>query len=183
MIRFNYLRDGQPEFVARVLAYRLPRRWHNLVAAAATLAVACACAAGIEHLRLAAALETESNAELRYSEARATIGAMGVRLKEMESILAVDRALRRMRLSGPQLAARLARLGNAVSKRAWVESMTASSSTYAVKGHAADLSTFAITLARLVSSGEGMPDAMRVEEEGRGKPSALTFEVDRGNRT
>lgn len=177
-MRFDYLHDAVPDGLRELRALRLPRRLHTIAAALLTTAVVVAFGSGIETIRLAQARALESQLQLRFDTTRGKLQSAQLAWQQLDELIARDRRLRDIRLSGTVVAQRLVRIGNVFPKRAWLTSMSAAASTYTLKGYALDLPVFANALQGLVNSAQiGQPKSIRISRDDRARNGVLAFEV------
>ena len=177
-MRFDFMHDARPEIVEALLHPRVPARFHALCAAVAILAAAALSAAGIEQWRAASALGIEARAQQRFEASKIELDRVAQQTSELETLVARDRALRRIRVSGSVIAAKLARLGNLIPRHAWVTSMSAQSDGYALRGRANDFGSLATLLARLIDDRtDGRPATIAIDRAQPQRSSTLTFDI------
>ena len=182
MIRFDFLHDSRPELVDAVRSARLPRRLHNVAVAIGAIVLSIATAAAIERVRCADAHNSEERAQARFEASRAELNKMQLQWQQLDALIAQDRKLRAIRLSGPAAAARIAILGNVMVDGAWLTSLTADRERYDLKGRAVNVAVFGNVLARVVTGG-GVehPDRVTVSREKRNLVSGVSFEIAAGD--
>ncbi|HVA34431.1 MAG TPA: hypothetical protein VNG31_09800, partial [Candidatus Baltobacteraceae bacterium] len=142
MNRFDYLHDALPEVVEAVRSMRLPRRYYGVVTALMALCTILVGGTAIERVQVDAALAEQHRAQIEFDRSRSVLQSMQLHWNELDALIARDRRLRDIRLSGPRIASRLARMGNALPERAWLTSMTTLADSYALQGRATDLHVF-----------------------------------------
>jgi len=177
VIRFDFLHDARPQALQAIRDARLPRRLHNVLGAFATVVLCLAAAAAIENVQLNQARADEQRAEARVQQTRATLSGLEVQWRELDGLIARDRKLRSIRVSGPAMASRLARLGNLLSDGSWLTAMTSDSTSDTLKGRGRGINDFAGVLGAIVGSGE-LPTRVSVSRERRGVLSGVSFEID-----
>lgn len=178
LIRFDYLHDAPPDAIDALRSARLPRRFHDVAAAMIAVLVLCAVASAIERSRVGAAQRTLAAAQDRFERSRAGLERLRVQSRELDALLAEDRALREVRLSGPSIAHRLATIGNLVPASVTLDAMQATPDGYTMKGHAATLATFGALLAQLDgSAAPAHPATLRVTKDA-GPLGALSFDIE-----
>lgn len=179
MIRFDFLHDARSEVVDRVLALRVPRRFYPQLAVTALLLTTMIAGAGVQRWRLQRALATEIRLQQRVETTHDALTQQRLQARSVASLLAMDRRLRDIRLSGSLVAARLARLGNAFSDRAWATSLSAGVQGYAVKARARDLPAVSAVLARIVGDARiGRGDAVFRMTRDESAGDVLEFDFD-----
>ena len=156
MIRFDYLHDPPSKLLGAVRAARLPRRFHNVAAASAAVALLWAGAAAIERGRVHDAERARSDAQQRFERSRTELERFRVQWREIDGLIAQDRRLRDIRLSGTRVAQRLAVIGNAFADGVTVDSVRGTAEGYAVKGKAETIDAAGRVLSRLVD-GAALP--------------------------
>lgn len=182
MTGFDFLHDSAPEFIDAIRGARVPRRLRAVASAFVTLAVTVLIAVVLEAWRLHVAAIALERAETRFEASRAAIADLDMQTQQLEALLAQDRILRRIRLSGPALGERLATLGNLFPRHVWVTSMSADEGGYDLKGQARDLATLELLLANLVADHRaGAPRSINLS---RNAPERgwLAFELGAGGK-
>lgn len=152
MIRFDYLHDPPSRLWGTVRSVRLPRRFHNVVAALAAVAVLAGGAAAIERGRVREAQGVRALAQARFERSRADLERFRLQWREIDALIAEDRRLREIRLSGPRVAARVAAIGDYFSGGVTLDSVRASGEQYEVKGKAPTIDEVSGVLSRIVAS-------------------------------
>ncbi|MBV8153036.1 MAG: PilN domain-containing protein [Candidatus Eremiobacteraeota bacterium] len=177
MMRFDFLHDAPPGAIDAVRSMRLPRRFHDVAAALVAMVVLCVVAAGIERTRIAGAQGALSAAHDRFERSREALQRLQVQSRDLETLLAEDRALRDVRLSGPKTAERLAEIGNLFPADVTLDAMEANANDYDLKGSAQTLARFGTLLSRLDGSpAMPRPASVRISKDA-GVLGALSFEV------
>jgi Tfp pilus assembly protein PilN len=178
MNRFDYLHDPRPKVLNGLHSLRLAPHLYPAVTACAIVVCALAAGFGIETLRMRAAQTLERRAEARYERSQTALAALRLHVRQLDDLLARDQRLRELRLSGSVVATRMARLGNALPPRSWLTSMSAgASASYALKGYAGDLPTFAAVLSNLLDDRAiGQPQGIRMSRGDRGSAGILAFD-------
>ncbi len=168
MIRFDFLHDPTPAFVDSLRRVRLPRRLYPAALAGAAVVAALAAADGAEVFREHAAQALEQRAETRFERSRIALTHARLHWQHLDQLIALDRRLREIRISGSIAARRIARVGNAFPQRAWVTSMAAGAMpAYDVKGFADGLTSVEDLLANLARDrAAGRPRALQVSQSG-----------------
>jgi hypothetical protein len=178
MIRFDYLHDPLPKPVDTLRSIRLPQHLYVVTAAGASVVCALAIAWGVATVRVHAAQTLERTAQARFERSRTALSALRLQWQHLDELVAQDRRLRELRVSGSLAAARVAHVGNAFPRGSWLTSMTASSSEYALKGYSGDLSTLEVIVTNLVNDPTvGRPKGIRLSRDDRGRAGLLGFEV------
>jgi hypothetical protein len=179
MMHFDFLHDSRPEYIDRLLSARLPQRLYVVTAVFATVLGTIAAAGAIESLRVRSALLGERRIERRFEASREALSAAQLEWRQLDALVSRDRRLRDIRLSGTEVAARIARVGNAFPPRAWVTSMSAAPSNYALKARAVDLPAVQQVLTNLVSDrviAQPRGD-FRLSREDAGRAGSIAFEI------
>lgn len=181
MIRFDYLHDPPSRLWGAIRVARLPRRFHNVAAALATVAVLISGAAAIERGRVQEARRVRAEAQNRFERSRADLERFRLQWREIDGLIAEDRRLREIRLSGNRVAGRLAAIGDLFSKGVSVDSLRATGEDYAVKGKAPTIDAVSEVLSRLVGSGVlPHPGIIRIAKDS-GVLAGFTFEFHAGD--
>jgi hypothetical protein len=179
LTRFDFLHDPLPTFVETLRSVRLAPRLY--APAAACLAILCVLAVwfGVEAVRMRAAQTLEQRALARFDRSHAALTGLRLESRHLDELLAQDRRLREVRLSGSVVATHVAHLGNAFPRRSWLTSMTATtSSAYGLKGYASDLPTLETILGNVLGDKTiGRPHGIRMSRDDRGRAGWLAFEV------
>ncbi len=149
-MRFDFLRDGLPDAVEGVLAFRLPRRLRTAAVALVTLLCVLAACAAFESVRTNAATAIESREQSRLDLAKDRLAAANLELRDVTALLETDRRLRAMRASGTLAAMRLARIGNVVPRGVWLTSVQPSATGFDVDGEAVNLAALNRVLSNLI---------------------------------
>lgn len=180
MIRFDYLHDPPSRVWGAIRSARLPRRFHNLaVALAAVMLLVCGSAA-IERNRVGEAERIRARAQERFERSRAELERFRLQWREIDGLIAEDRRLRDIRLSGSRLAERLAAIGDVFPDGVSVDSVTASGTRYAVKGKAPTIDAVGGVLGRIVaSSALPHPGTVRITKDS-GLLAGFSFEFHAG---
>ncbi len=181
MIRFDFLHDPRPALVERLASLRLPREIYLQAILAAVLAVGIAVARGVEAIRLHAAESSQLRVRHHFEATREALDAVRLRWQQLDELASRDRRLREIRLSGSDVAVRIARVGNAFPRRAWATTLTASPLGYAVKARGDDLRAASAVLGSLLGDRRLAGDAsfQMAREEGL-REGALAFEIHAG---
>jgi hypothetical protein len=151
MTGFDYLHDAPSDLVDLIHRARLPRRFHGFAVVVLATAIVLMASAGLEMQRVRAAQHVEETAKARFENSRAQLRALRVQWRNLDAIVAEDRRLRRIRSSGPRIATRLARLGNAVGSQVWLRSLHVNAAGYDLEGQAVSLRAFGTTLASFIA--------------------------------
>ncbi len=168
MTSFDFLHDGMPDAVDALRTARVPARFRALAAAALALAVATAGAWALESVRIAGAVDARDRAQERYERSRQGVAALAMQTRALDQLWARDRALRRIRSSGPLLAQRVATLGNLAPYGVWLSSVQAAETGYAIEGVAAKLPAFERFVENLLADRRaGAPSTIAVRRDER----------------
>ncbi|HKE36288.1 MAG TPA: hypothetical protein VKB39_02595 [Candidatus Baltobacteraceae bacterium] len=152
MIRFDFLHDPPPRLWGAIRAARLPRRFHNVTAAVVSAVLLVAGAAAIEHGRVNEARRVRSEAQTRFESSRAELERFRLQWREIDGLIAQDRRLREIRLSGSRVAERLAVIGDLFPGGVSVDSLTTNGADYGVKGKAPTIVAVSGILGRIVAN-------------------------------
>jgi len=183
MTRFDFRRDGLPDAVEAVLAFRLPRRLHT--AAATLIALLCvfvACSV-LETIRVSAASALERGQEQRFEAVRDRLAAANLELEDVRKLLETDRRLHAVRGSGTRAVSRLTRIGNLVPRGVWLRSIEPADAGLRVEGEALDVDALRRAIANFVADGHaGKARLLRMEREPRPSgPALVTFTLHLGD--
>lgn len=183
MKRFNFLVDAPPEFIDRARSIRVPSELRTPLSALLTAVFVVAAWWGLENYWLRNAKHEETLAEVRLTESQADLAATKLVRTNVEEMLALDRRLRDIRLSGSNLASRLSDIGNHVPEHAWLTSISNLPNGLEIAGKADGLSALSVTVTDLMASRTaGAPTLVRAAKDDRGKNLiAFTVQVERKN--
>jgi Tfp pilus assembly protein PilN len=178
-MRFNFLRDPAPAFALDVRSWRLPRRLYVQAVIGVTLIGAIAALGGIDALRLRSAAQIERRAQLRFDATRDELAAARLRWQQLDDLMARDRRLRALHLSGAGIAVRIARVGNAFPPGTWATTLSADSNGFAFKGRAEDVRAASTALAKVLDDRRlQRHDAQfRLSRDGDEEGAPLAFEI------
>lgn len=179
IVRFDFLHDAPPPLIDGLRSLRLPRRLYAPVVAGATVLASIAAAGGVEALRVRDAQSLESRVQVRFERSRTALARERLQWQVLDQLVARDRRLREVRLSGAIAAKRIAAMGNAFPPQSWVTSMTATAAAgYALKGYAGSLPVLEGFLDNIIRDRTiGRAEDLRVSREDRGGAGLLSFEV------
>ena len=181
MMRFDFLHDPRPAFLEQLLLLRLPPDIYLQAIFAALLSVAIVATCGVESLRIHLARSSELQVRRHFEATRDALTAVRLQWQQLDALATRDRRLREIRLSGSDVAVRIARVGNAFPRRAWATSLTASASGYALKARGDDLPAASAVLGGLLHDARLARDAsFRMTREGSFGAGALAFEIRAG---
>lgn len=181
MTRFDFLHDPRPAMLEQVLLLRLPREIYLQAILAALLSVAIVATGGVEALRIHAAQSSELRVRRHFEATRDALTAVRLQWQQLDELATRDRRLREIRLSGSDVAVRIARVGNVFPRRAWATSLTASASGYALKARGDDLRAASAVLGGLLDDARLVRNAsFRMTREGWFGVGALAFEIRAG---
>lgn len=180
VIRFDYLRNRAPDALDWFRSREIARPLQAPLAAVATALLVVLAAFGIETYRADQARSVERLAQMRVEQSRADLAKTTLERTDIDALLALDRRLRGIRLSGSLLAQRLADIANHVPGRAWLSGISPTSNGISISGHAEDLGALSETIADLMSSKTvRSPSLVRAGKDdlSQGKPDLLSFEM------
>lgn len=180
MIRFDYLHDPPSPLWSAIRAARLPRRFHNVVAAFAAVAVLVGGAGAIERGRLEDAQRVRAEAQARFERSRAELERFRLQWHQIDDLIAEDRRLREIRLSGSRVAGRLAAVGDVFSNGVSIDSLRTTGDEYAVKGKAPNIDAISGVLSSIVANAAlPHPGIVRIAKDS-GALAGFTFEFGTG---
>lgn len=139
MTSFNFLRDPLHPALEKALQLRLPPSWYSTAIAVALVALTTIAGGAVEIYRLQNAEVSLHRAEVRFENSRQSLSQQRLQWNRVDRLVAEDRRLRGMRLSGPIAASQIAAAGNALPDDAWLTTMAAGSGGMDVKGEASGL--------------------------------------------
>ena len=180
MMRFDYLHDAPPDIVERIAGFRVPAELRTPFAALLTACLVVLAWWSLERHWIAEAMREEAVATSRLEQSRAAFDATRLNRANVEQLLALDRSLRQIRLSGAMLSAQLADIGNHVPRQAWLTSIDRADGGFELQGRAAGLSVLSKTVADLMSSKIAFSLALvhaATEERSNGALIAFTLRV------
>lgn len=147
---FDYARSAPPEFVRRVLEFRIPERLYAVLTALSLAGLVVAGAWLIEAHRLHATLYIESIYRTRFEVSERALRKTNVYEKRVRQLLALDAQIRAIRVSGERDARRLAGISNALPAHAWLTSVVYDGDGIALEGRAADLKVLSTVMRELM---------------------------------
>lgn len=176
MTAFNFLRDPLHPALETAMQFRLPPRWYPTAIAGALVALTTIAAGAVESYRLQSAELWLRRADVRFQNSRQSLSQERLQWNRVDRLVAEDRRLRALRLSGPVEASQIAAAGNALPDDAWLTTMTAGSGGMDVKGEAAGLAALQSALEN-VRADRRMGTAQRVRfSADRHVPGRMAFE-------
>lgn len=181
MIRFDYLHDPPSRLWGTIRTARLPRRFHNVTAAVVSAVLLVAGAAAIEHDRVNEARRVRSEAQARFARSRADLERFRLQWREIDGLIAEERHLREIRLSGSRVAERLAAIGDVFPNGVNVDSLSTNGADYAVKGKAPTIVAVSGILGRIVGNAAlPHPGIVRIAKDS-GLLAGFSFEFHAGD--
>ena len=179
MTRFNYLGDSIPSLLDRLRAVRIPQRLHVPLCALVTVLAVVTAWWGIERHTLDRALAQQRAARVRLAESRTALASAKVERYDFEQMLALDRRLREIRLSGSALVQRLADVANRVPASVWLTSLSQDANALDAIGRAESMARLGDTIGAFGSSAfVRNPVLVRAAKEERsGSAPLVAFEV------
>ena len=178
-MRFNFLRDAASPLAFEVASVRFPRRLYVQAVIGLTLIAALGATGGIEALRLRAATEIERRAQQRFDGTRDELAGARLEWQQLDGLMARDRRLRELHLSGADIAVRIARVGNAFPSRAWATTLSADTNGFTLKGRAQDVAAASAALASVLGD-RRLPQrdaSFRLSRDGDDRAASLAFEI------
>lgn len=154
MTSFDYARSAPPEFVRRVLEFRIPDRFHAVLAAFCVAALVVTGVWLIEAHRLQAALEVESIYRRRFDASERALRKTDVYENHVKELLALDERIRDIQASGRKDARRLAGIANALPSHAWLTAIAYDGDAIRLEGRAQDLRVLADVVRRLMRASD-----------------------------
>lgn len=181
-MRFDYLHDPLPGLVERLRALRLPGRLYAPVVVSCAVVTVVIAADGIETLRERSARAMEMRAEVRLQATQTALRRLRLEWRQVDELVARDRQLRAIRLSGTTAATAIAAIGNAFPRGAWLTSATMKPSlALELKGRADTIGSLETVVRELVKNRSGSrPSGLRFSREGRDQLAELEFELQLG---
>ncbi len=179
MMRFNYLGASVPSLVDRARAARLPERLRSPALGLATAVCIVAAWWGIERHALTVALDEERAARVRLEISRSAVAAARLERRGVDRLLALDRRLRAIRLTGSSVGVRLADIANHVPARAWLTTLSQEPDAIDITGRTEGIERLGLTIASLMGTrAVTNPRLVRATREDRpGASSLIAFEV------
>jgi hypothetical protein len=160
---------------------RLPRRFHNVAAALVSVALLVTGAAAIERGRVAEARRIRTAAQMRFERSRADLERFRLQWREIDGLIAQERRLREIRLSGSRVAQRLAAIGDLFPAGVSVDSLSTTGADYAVKGKAPTIVAVSGVLGRIVANAAlPHPGVVRIAKDS-GVLAGFSFEFHAGD--
>lgn len=139
MISFDFSRSAPPEFVRRVLEFRIGERYHAVLTALAGVIIAVLGACGIESHRLHESLLVQAVYQQRYDESARALKQSNVYEERVKRLVALALRIRTIRMSGYADARRLAEIANNLPHHAWLTAIAYDGDTISLEGHTKDL--------------------------------------------
>jgi Tfp pilus assembly protein PilN len=177
--RFDYLHDAPPDIVDRIRTYRLPRRLRSAAITLGVLACVLLTMTAVERARIGAAIALERQASGHVEAQRAALARAQLQWRDVDRLIAADRQLRRIRLSGSVISARLAAIANELPRRVWLSSIAPAASGWSIQGDALDVPALDTALANLIATPSlGNPRLVRMTSQARlAAAPVVSFEV------
>lgn len=171
IVRFNYLRDASPDLVEQIRAFRVPPQLRFPFVSLFTAVVVVTTWWFLESHWVSEAAREEAIASTRLEQSRQEFTATKLVRSDVDDLLALDARLRRIRLSGSFLSARLADIANHVPHEAWLTSIARTDDGLELQGRAKGLHVLSATVADLMSSSAASsPTLVRAVREERVTP-------------
>jgi hypothetical protein len=181
VIRFDYLQDPPSHFRRAIRAARIPRRFHNAAAAVVGIVFLCSAAAAIEHNRVRAAENARGEAQARFERSRVALQHFRLQWREIDELVAQDRRLQEIRLSGTLVSGRVADLGNLFFAGVSVDSIRAAGAGFIIRGKAPTIeATGRLLNLILADSSLPRPNVVRVAKDS-GIVSGFSFDISAGS--
>jgi hypothetical protein len=173
---FNFLRDPLHPGLEKALQLRLPPRWYPAAIAGALVALTTVAAGAVESYRLQSAELSLRRAEARFENSRRSLLQERLQWDRVDRLVAEDRRLRVLRVSGPVAASKIAAAGNALPDGAWLTTMTTGSGGLDAKGEAGGLAALQSALENLSADPRmGAVERVRFSAD-RHVPGRVAFE-------
>ncbi len=178
-MRFNYLRDSEPDAFEYLRPSRIPEPLRTPLAALATIVVIVGAWWVIEQMLLGQARDELQLQTLRLNASKVELSELKLRKTRVEALLAIDTRLREIRRSGAALSSGVADIANHVPARAWLTSIVHVDTGIQIDGRAEGLDGLSDTVADLMSSSSAAsPDLIRASKENRDRSGTIvSFEV------
>jgi Tfp pilus assembly protein PilN len=154
MTSFDYARSAPPECVRRILEFRIPARFHGLLAAFCVAALLVAGAWLVEAHRLQAALDVESIYRRRFDASERALRKTDVYENRVKRLVALDERIRDIQTSGQKDARRLAEIANALPSHAWLTAIAYDGDAIRLEGRARDLRVLSDVVRSLMHAGD-----------------------------
>lgn len=139
VISFDFSRSAPPEFLRRILEFRIPERYHAALIALTGVALTMAGAWTIESHRLHQTLQLQAVYERRYDSSVRALARTNVFETRVKRLSALAARIRTIRASGYTDARRLAEIANHLPQHAWLTSIAYDGDAVSLEGRARDL--------------------------------------------
>jgi Fimbrial assembly protein (PilN) len=139
MISFDFSRSAPPEFLRRVLEFRIPDRYHAALMALTGVALTIAGAWSIESHRLHQTLRLQAFYQRRYDSSVHALARANVFEARVKRLSVLAARVRTIRASGYADARRLAEIANNLPRHAWLTSIAYDGDAVSLEGRARDL--------------------------------------------
>jgi hypothetical protein len=178
-VRFDYLHSARPVIIQRLLEIRVPERFHGALFAVGAAIAVIGGAWGIQAYRLREALKVQAAYQQRYDETLARLKQTNVYYDRVRAIVALDRQVRQIALSGDTDARTLAEIANRLPQHAWLTGISHDGSGIALQGHAKDLSVLSGVMRGLMRAKQLRNPTLVTasSEKEQGQDAGLKYEV------
>jgi Tfp pilus assembly protein PilN len=178
-VRFDYLHSARAVMLQRMLEIRVPERFHGALFAVGAAVAVIAGAWCIEAYRLREALKVQAVYEQRYDEMQARLKQANVYYDRVRAIVALDRHVRQIAVSGDTDARTLAEIANRLPQHAWLTGISHDGSGMALQGHAKDLSVLSGVMRGLMRAKQLRSPTLVTasSEKQQGQDAGLKYEI------
>ncbi len=175
-MRFDFLNDAPPHALERLRGARVPAHLHVPLSAVLTAILVVGAWATLERHWVGVAMRQDAIATERLNDARAAWKATALARTDVDRLLALDRRLREVRLSGSKLAARFAAIANRLPEGAWLTSLSRDANGVQIDGRARTIVPVAAAIAELRAQRPSRPPLLlRVVRDPHARANIVDF--------
>lgn len=150
MTSFNFLRSSRPEWICRVLDFRVPDRFHAALMALGAAAGSVGGAWIIDNHRLNAARRIETEYRQRFDRSAQALHSTNLYFADVQRLAALDARVREIELSGELDARRLAAIAASFPQHTWITNISRDSTGISLDGQADNLRIVSAVLRNLM---------------------------------
>lgn len=181
-MRFDYLHSARPLIIQRMLEIRIPERFHSALFALFGSIALIGGACGIDAYRLGHALHVQAVYRQRYEQTASALQRTNVYYEHVRELVALDRRVRRIALSGDMDARTLAEIANELPPHAWLTGISHDPTGLSLNGRAKNLAVLSSVMQGLMRAKHlrrpRLVNALLDTPRGRGRSMRYEIHVD-----
>lgn len=174
MTSFNYLRSAHPDWLVRVLEFRIPERTQPALMALVAAAFVVGGAWLLDEHRLTEAHRIESAYREKFMTSRRALEKMNLYYAQVQTLVALDKRVQDIAASGQADAQRLADVANVLPQRAWLTEIAHDSGGMTINGRAENLRVLSDVLRSLIRT-RGIRNPTLAQAHAVGTPNLKTL--------